>query len=159
MIFIARGFCRGKVGGPMKSPFAQLLVRWAVLALGVVIATHVVSGIHCTDFGSLVVAVLLLSFLNAILRPVLLLFTLPFIILTMGLGVIVINAFLFLFVGRIVEGFTVDGFWPAVGGSIVLSVTNLIMNGFLSRSGRPPKAGPPSAPRSGRGGGGDVIDI
>jgi putative membrane protein len=139
----------------MKSPFADLLVRWIVLALGVVIAAHVVSGIHYSSLGSLVVAVLLLSFLNAMLRPVLVLFTLPFIILTMGLGIVVINAILFLVVGRIVDGFTVDGFWPAVWGSLVLSLTSLVMNGVLRSSvtvRRPPT--PPKGP-----GGGDVIDI
>jgi putative membrane protein len=154
MIFIARAFRRGKVALPMKSPFGQLLVRWMILALGVVIATHLVPGIHCSDLGALVLTVLLLSFFNAILRPVLVLFTLPFIIVTMGLGIVVINAFLFLFVARLVEGFTVDGFWPAVWGSLVLSITNLVMNGFL-RS--PPR--PPAAPPGTKSGGGDVIDI
>jgi len=138
----------------MKSPFYQLLVRWMILAVGVVIAANIVPGIHCSDLGALAVAVVLLSFLNAILRPVLLLFTLPFIILTLGLGIVVINAFLFLIVGRLVDGFRVDGFWPAVGGSLVLSVTNMVMSGFLrSRGPRPPS--PPKGPP----GGGDVIDI
>jgi putative membrane protein len=156
MIFIADGVRRGKVAWPMRSTLPQLLARWAILALGVVIAAHVVSGIHYTDFGSLVVAVLLLSFLNAILRPVLVLFTLPFIIVTMGLGLLVINAFLFYFVGHIVDGFTVAGFWPALWGSIVLSLTNLIANAFLRSA--PP--GPPGPPSQGPGaGGGPVIDI
>jgi putative membrane protein len=154
MIFIAGAFRRGKVTYPMKSPFGQLLVRWIVLAVGVVIATHVVSGIHCSDTRALVVAVVLLSFFNAMLKPLLLLFTLPFIILTMGLGIVVINAILFLFVGNIVPGFTVDGFWSAVGGSLVLSVTSIVMNGFLR------SAGPRTPPRpKGPPGGGDVIDI
>jgi putative membrane protein len=126
-----------------------------VLALGVVIATHLVPGIHCSDFGALVAVVVLLSFFNAILRPVLVLFTLPFIIITMGLGIIIINAILFLFVGRLVDGFTVEGFWPAVGGSLVLSVTNFVVNGAVRTSRRRPPGPPrgPSAP------GGDVIDI
>jgi putative membrane protein len=154
MIFIARALGRGKVACQMKSPFYQLLVRWMILAVGVVIAANIVPGIHCSDLGALAVAVVLLSFLNAILRPVLLLFTLPFIILTLGLGIVVINAFLFLIVGRLVDGFRVDGFWPAVGGSLVLSVTNMVMSGFLrSRGPRPPS--PPKGPP----GGGDVIDI
>jgi putative membrane protein len=136
------------------SPFGQLLVRWIVLAIGVVIATHIVPGIHCSDTQALVVTVLLLSLFNALLKPVLLLFTLPFIILTMGVGILVINAILFLFVGHLVQGFTVDGFWSALGGSLVLSVTSIVMNGLLRSSGaRTPK--PPKGPR----GGGDVIDI
>jgi putative membrane protein len=151
MIFIARAYPRERIAGGMNSPFARLIVRWLVLALGVVIATHVVPGIHCSDFGSLVAVVILLSFFNAILRPVLVLFTLPFIIVTMGLGIVVINAILFLFVGRLVDGFIVAGFWPAVGGSLVVSITNFVVNAAMRTSGRPP-SGPPAK-------GGDVIDI
>ncbi len=126
-----------------------------ILAIGVVIATHVVTGIHCDNFSSLVWAVLLLSFFNAILRPVLVLFTLPFILVTMGLGIVVINAFLFLFVGRLVDGFTVAGFWPALWGSLVLSLTNMVLNGVM----RSPGPRPPAAPKGPAAKGGDVIDI
>jgi putative membrane protein len=139
----------------MNSPVAHLLVRWLVLALGVVIATRLVPGIHCSDAGALIAVVVLLSFFNAILRPILVLFTLPFIIVTMGLGIVVINAILFLFVGRLVDGFTVAGFWPAVGGSLVVSVTNFVVNAFMRSSARRP-GGPPKGPP---GPGGDVIDI
>lgn len=125
-----------------------------VLAIGVVIATHVVPGIHCADNQALVIAVLLLSFFNALLKPVLVVFTLPFIILTMGLGILVINAILFLFVGNLVPGFTVEGFWSALGGSLVLSVTSIVMNGLLRSSGPRPPSRPKGTP-----GGGDVIDI
>src|SRR5271170_4081210 len=135
------------------SSLAHLLVRWLVLALGVVIATRLVPGIHCSDAGALIAVVVLLSFFNAILRPVLVLFTLPFIIVTMGLGIVVINAILFLFVGRLVDGFSVAGFWPAVGGSLVVSVTNFVVNAAMRSSGRPrPPGGPPAK-------GSDVIDI
>jgi|ERR1017187_4915907 putative membrane protein len=139
----------------MNSPLAHLLVRWLVLALGVVIATHLIPGIHCSDVGALIAVVVLLSFFNAILRPILVLFTLPFIIVTMGLGIVVINAILFLFVGRLVDGFTVTGFWPAVGGSLVLSATNFVVSA-VTRSTAARRGGrPPGPPRSG----GDVIDI
>lgn len=114
----------------MNSPFLQLLVRWLVLALGVTLATKLVKGISCDSTETLIVVVVLLSFLNAILKPLLVLFTLPFIIFTMGLGVVVINALLFLFVGRLVEGFHVAGFWPAVWGALVVSVTNLLLSGL-----------------------------
>jgi putative membrane protein len=129
----------------------QLLLRWAVLALGVMLATKLVPGIRCDDGAALVAVVLLLSFFNAILRPLLVLFTLPFILLTMGLGIIVINALLFLFVGRLVDGFHVAGFWPAVGGALIVSVTNLVLGGFTKRRREAP---PPPAPRKD-----DVIDI
>lgn len=130
------------------------MVRWLVLAVGVTLATKLVPGIQCSDGATLVVVVLLLSFFNAILKPLLVLFTLPFILLTMGLGVVVINALLFLFVGQLVQGFEVAGFWPAVGGAIVVSLTNLLASGLTG--GRPK---PPKGPRDQRPRGGDVIDI
>lgn len=136
----------------VSSPFFQLLLRWAVLALGVVLATKLVTGIECRDGPTLVAVVLLLSFFNAILKPLLVLFTLPFILVTMGLGVVVINALLFLFVGEIVKGFHVAGFWSALGGSLVVSVTNLVVSSLM----RGTKAKPP-APRPAKRD--DVIDI
>lgn len=126
----------------MNSPFLQLLVRWLVMALGVTLATKLVNGISCDSTETLIVVVLLLSFCNAILKPLLVLFTLPFIIFTLGLGVVVINALLFLFVGRLVEGFHVAGFWPAVWGALVVSITNLLLSGFT----RPPTQPKPTAP-------------
>jgi putative membrane protein len=137
----------------MRSSFNQLLLRWLVLALGVILATRLIPGIRCDDAGTLIAVVLLLSLLNAILKPVLVLFTLPFILLTMGLGMVVINALLFLLAGRLVNGFHVGGFWSAVGGALVISVTNFVLS-RLTR-GTPPPPPPPgrAAARD------DAIDI
>jgi putative membrane protein len=121
----------------MNSAFLQLLVRWAILALGVTLATKLGIGITCDTGETLLVVVLLLSFFNVILKPLLVLFTLPFILLTLGLGMVVINALLFLLVGRLVEGFHVDGFWSAVGGALVVSVTNVVLNMFMRGTGGP----------------------
>lgn len=141
--------------------FVQLLLRWAVLAIGVVLATKIVPGIEYDSGMTLFVVVVLLSFLNAILKPLLLLFTLPFIVLTLGLGIIVINALLFLFVGKLVDGFYVAGFWSAVGGALIVSITNMVLSGLtkgrvVERPVPPPV--PPSRPgvREKRD---DVIDI
>jgi putative membrane protein len=140
----------------MRSPFVQLLVRWLVLALGVMIATKIVPGISVDQNGrTLLVVVILLSFFNAILKPLLVLFTLPFILVTMGLGVIVINALLFLLVGKLVEGFQVEGFWAALLGSLVVSATNLVVSMF-TRGNSKRDAGP-REPRKSKGD--DVIDI
>lgn len=142
----------------MNHSLTQLLLRWAILALGVTIATRIVPGIACADAASLVIVVLLLSFFNAILKPILVLFTLPFILVTMGLGIVVINALLFLFVGKLVQGFEVAGFWPAVGGALVVSITNFVVSRLIKTK---PRRGHPSAPtaRSDRGKKDDVIDI
>jgi putative membrane protein len=146
----------------MRHPFINLLARWAVLALGVTLATRLVDGITCDDNGTLLTVVVLLSLFNAVLKPLLLLFTLPFIVLTLGLGVLVINALLFLWVGKLVQGFHVAGFWPALWGALILSVTNWAVSAMFRNSGpRPPRRGSPPAPPppAGGGKGGDVIDI
>jgi putative membrane protein len=114
----------------MNSALSQLLLRWSILALGVMLATKLGIGIRCDSGSTLLVVVVLLSFFNAILKPLMVLFTLPFILLTLGLGMVVINALLFLLVARLVDGFYVASFWSAVGGAIVVSVTNLILNMF-----------------------------
>ncbi len=126
-------------------------MRCAVLALGVVLATKLVPGIACDNGGTLLAVVVLLSFFNAILKPLMVLFTLPFILLTLGFGVLVINALLFLFVGRLVDGFHVAGFWPALWGAFVVSVTNWLVSGFIKNSARP---APPAKKKPD-----DVIDI
>ena len=128
----------------MNNAFVNLLVRWLILALGVVLAEKLVPGIRCDDGLTLAVVVLLLSFFNVVLKPLLLLFTLPFIVLSLGLGVWVINAFLFYVVGRLVEGFHVAGFGSALWGALIVSLTNMI----LSRLMRPPRTPPGPPPRS-----------
>ena len=103
--------------------FKQLLKSWLLLAVGVTIAAHTASGIHYDNSTAPVVAVLLLSICNLVLKPVLMLFSLPFIILTFGIGIWLINALLFLFVGWLVEGFYVISFVSALWGAFVVSLT------------------------------------
>ena len=101
---------------------AQFIKRWLLITVGVLIAAETSAGIYYDSGASLAVAVLMLSLCNVFLRPLLLLFSLPFIILTMGLGVWIINALLFLLVGGLVSGFTVDSFGHALWGAFVLSL-------------------------------------
>ena len=134
----------------MNHPFLQLLVRWSVLALGVTLATKLITGIHCDDVGTLAAVVVLLSLFNAVLKPLLVLFTLPFILLSLGLGMLVINAFLFMLVGEMVRGFQVDSFWSALGGALIVSVTNIVVSMVIGKKPRPPRppgAGPQPASR------------
>ena len=121
----------------MSHPWVQLLVRWSILALGVTLASHLVPGIRYDSPTTLLVAVLLLSLFNAVLRPVLVLFTLPFIVLTMGLGMLVVNAFTFWAAAWVSSnwfnaGFYVDSFWAALFGSIVVSIVSFIISLFLA---------------------------
>jgi len=111
--------------------FAQLFKRWLMIAVGVLLASHTSGGIHYENNGALFVAVLLLSFCNVFLKPLLMLFSLPFILLTFGLGIWFINALLFLLVGSVVSGFTVDGFGSALWGALVVSFTGLLANAFF----------------------------
>jgi putative membrane protein len=139
----------------MNHPFVNLLVRWLVLALGVMLSTKIVPGISYDTGTTLFVVVLLLSLFNAVLKPLLLLFTLPFIVLTMGIGIWLINAVLFYFVGRLVEGFHVAGFGSALLGALIVSVTNLVLNRLLAPPRPPGGPGRPGAPAKRD----DVIDI
>ncbi len=125
----------------MNSPFLQLMVRWLVMAMGVTIATRLIGGLHCADGTTLFVVVILLSFLNAILKQLLVLFTLPFIVMTMGLGIVLINALLFLLVGKLVDGFYVAGFGSAIGGALIVSVTNFLASQLFRRPPGPPRGG------------------
>jgi putative membrane protein len=135
----------------MNNALVNLLVRWFVLALGVVLSTKIVPGISYDTGTTLAVVVLVLSFFNAVLKPLLLLFTLPFIVLSLGIGIWIINAILFYFVGRLVDGFHVAGFGSALLGALIVSMTNLLMNRLLVPP-RPPGP-PPPVKRD------DVIDI
>ena len=139
----------------MNNGFVNMLVRWLILALGVTLSTKIVPGISYDTGTTLTVVVLLLSFFNAVLKPLLLLFTLPFIVLTLGIGIWIINAILFYFVGRLVEGFHVATFGAALLGALIVSVTNLVLSRMLTPPPSPPRGGGASRPAKRD----DVIDI
>jgi putative membrane protein len=138
----------------MNHPFVNLLVRWLVLALGVALSTKIVPGISYDSGTTLLVVAVVLSLLNVVVKPILLLFTLPFIILTLGLGIWLVNAVLLYFVGRMVDGFHVASFGSALVGALIISLTNLVMNRLLAPP-KPPRGGPPAATGKRE----DVIDI
>src|SRR5687767_27982 len=103
------------------SPGVQsFLTRWVVTTLGVLIAAHVVHGIDYSSITVLIVASLLLGILNAFLRPIVMLLTLPLMILTLGLFTFIINAGLLYLVGKMVKGFEVSSFWAAFKGGLVI---------------------------------------
>lgn len=146
----------------------DFLRGWAVTSLAVLIAAKLTRGITYADFGSLLVASLLLGVLNAVLRPILLVLALPLLLLSLGLFYFVINAGLLLIVSNFVKGFHVDGFGSAFLGSLIISFTSTVANAFLgggkarvrvkassgqSQGGRRPPPGPPAT------GSGPVIDI
>ncbi len=143
----------------MSATGLQFLQRWVVTTLAVLVASNVVHGIGYDTVGALLVASLLLGFLNAFVRPLLLLLSLPLLIGTMGLFFLAINAVLLWMVGSLVKGFHVLGFWPAFWGALVISITSVISNFFLGRGPRVRVKRGGGRPKSGGGGDGPVIDV
>ncbi len=111
-------------------------IRCGITGLAVVLASQIIPGIEIMSFWSGVAAVIILAFLNAIIRPVLYLLSAPFILVTLGFFMVLINAFLLYVVGGLVKGFLVSGFWPAVGGAILISIVSGILNLWVSERGR-----------------------
>lgn len=105
----------------------HLLRNWAVMAVAVILA-DLTAGSHIRFHGpaSLVMAVLLISAFNAVIKPILVIFAMPFVLLTLGLGLLVINALLFWMVGSLGLGFTVTGFWPALWGATLLGLGQFV---------------------------------
>lgn len=113
---------------PLASRF---FIHWAVTALSLWVASYVFSGIQFADTASLIISALLLGFANAIVRPVLVLFTLPLTVLTLGLFLLVINALMLMLVSGLVAGFAVSGFWTAFFACIFMSLLSMLLNGVL----------------------------
>jgi putative membrane protein len=106
-------------------------LRWLVTTVAVAVAVQLVPGIHSAGWASLLCMALVLGIINAIIRPVLLLLSLPFILVTLGFFILVVNALLFWLAGELVPGFRVDGFWNAFFGSIIVSLTNWAMSSVI----------------------------
>lgn len=110
------------------------LIRWGITAIAVMVAAWLIPGIRYDSTGVLLGASLLLGIINAFVRPVLMLLSLPFILVTMGLFIFVVNALLMLLVSSIVPGFQVGGFWNAFFGAIIVSIVSLILSSFFRAS-------------------------
>ena len=111
------------------------VLRFLVTAVALLVAAQIVPGLSIESFAAGVVAVFVLAVLNAVVRPILYLLSAPFIVVTLGLFMVVINAFLLHFVSVLVKGFSVAGFWPAVGGAVLISLVSAIMNLMVSNRG------------------------
>ena len=112
----------------------HLLIRWIVNAAALMLVAYLYSGVTVTSFGAALIAALVLGLVNAVVRPILVLLTLPVTLLTLGLFLFVINALLFWFVAEVVQGFQVSGFGGALLGSILYSIITLITSWlFFSR--------------------------
>ena len=105
----------------------RLLLAWVFNAMALIAVAYLVPGIRVDGFGAALVAALFLGLVNTLLRPVLVILTLPITLVTLGLFILVINGFLFWFVGSVLNGFTVSGFWNGVAGAILYSVFSWAM--------------------------------
>jgi len=118
----------------MPEGLVKFLQRWLVTTIGVLLADVWVDGIRHQSFGALLEASLLLGLLNAFVRPLLMVLSLPLLIFTLGLFTLVINAVLLSLVGGMLQpGFVVDGFGAAFWGGVIISAVSLVVNGFLGR--------------------------
>ncbi len=143
----------------MPQTLVSFLKRWLITTAAVVLAASIVPGISYT-LGGLVLATLLLGLLNAFVRPIMLLLSLPLLIFTLGLFILVINALLLYWVGHILRNFQVDSFGSAFWGSLVISIVSMMLNALTKgggprveiRQGQPPRPPPDD-------GDGPVIDI
>lgn len=112
------------------------ILRLAISALGLWLASEIVPGIEIVDTGTLVLAALLLGIVNALVRPLLILLTLPITVLTLGLFLLVVNAAMFGLVAALLDGFHVAGFGAALLGSIVVGLTGWVASWYVGPRGR-----------------------
>lgn len=112
------------------------LLRAAIVALGLWLATRIFSGLSFDQPSTLIAAALLLGIVNAVVRPIAILLTLPLTLITLGLFLLVVNAAMVGLVALVLQGFHISGFWTAVGTSIVISITSWIGSGLIGNSGK-----------------------
>ena len=116
----------------METTMMHILFQWLIKALAVYATAHILGGIHIKSFGAAILVALVLGLVNAVVRPVLLFFSIPFIIVTLGLFLLVINALLLQLSASIVSGFTIDSFGWAVVGSIVISAISWMLSSLFN---------------------------
>ncbi|MDD5334000.1 MAG: phage holin family protein [Rhodoferax sp.] len=115
----------------MLDNLPSFFLHWGITAVSLWLASHLFQGIRFADTSSLVVSALLLGFANAIVKPLLILLTLPLTVLTFGLFLLVINALMILLVSSLVRGFQVTSFWTAFFASIFISLLSFLIGLFV----------------------------
>jgi len=110
----------------------NFLIKWAVNIATLFIVIHVIAGVSIDSWETVIVAAFVLGLLNAFLKPVIILFTLPFTILTLGFFMLIINAFIFYMASKFVKGFEVINFWSAFWAALLFSIISSILNFVLA---------------------------
>jgi putative membrane protein len=117
--------------GPEEEGGPAVIVRWLVNTVALLLTAWLVPGIGVESIWAGLLAALVLGVVNAIIRPVLLLLTLPLNVLTLGLFTLVINGLMLWLVSAVVPGFSVSGFWSALVGAVVLSVVSFLLSHLI----------------------------
>ncbi len=109
----------------------KLLLKWLLSAAALLFVAYVYGGVQVQSFGSALIAAFVIGLLNAVLRPVLVILTLPVTVVTMGLFLFVINALMFWAAAGVLDGFHVNGFMAALLGSLIYSALGLVIESAL----------------------------
>lgn len=113
-----------------------IVLRMLIIMLGLYLASSLVSGVTITGGWTFIFAAILLSLVNAVIRPLAWLLTLPITIFTLGLFILVLNAGMFALVAAMLDAFTVTGFWPALFGALIVSITSTIASWYIGPEGK-----------------------
>jgi putative membrane protein len=122
----------------------RLLLIWCCNALALLAVAYLLPGVRVEGFESALIAALVLGLINTLIRPLLILFTLPVTVLTLGLFILVINGLLFWFAGSVLRGFEVGGFWAGMMGALLYSIISYLLSLLVPKRAirQPPQDGP-----------------
>jgi putative membrane protein len=109
----------------------RLVLTWFINAAALFAVPYLMHSVDVTSVGTALIAALILGLVNTLIRPLLLLLTLPVTVLSLGLFIFVINGFMFWMVAKLVDGFHVDSFWAAIGGALLYSVISWALSTLL----------------------------
>lgn len=115
----------------------NILINWLLSALIVIVVAYILPGVHVDSFLTALAVSLILGVLNLLIKPLIIVLTLPITLITFGLFLIVINAILLLITDAIIPGFTIDGFWWAVGYSLLVSLINVLLQRYKDETKKP----------------------
>jgi putative membrane protein len=111
---------------------AGLLINWFIATIAILVAAYLIPGIRVDTIGAAVIGAAILGVLNAVVKPILVILTLPITLLTLGLFLFVINALMFLLAGSLLSGFHVQSFWPALLGSLVVTIVSYVAHSVVA---------------------------
>lgn len=111
-----------------------MILRFLLSGVAVMLTSYLLPGVHIQDYWAALLVALIVSVLNLIIRPILIILTIPITILTLGLFLLVINATIILMVDSFVDGFRVDGFWWSLAFSLILSVFNSLFTDLTKKN-------------------------